>query len=122
MVQDHSIIGPDVVRFLKHLMQHVRGKLLVCWDGAPIRRSKVVKVILASGATERIHLEQLPGYAPELNPDEGSWSYLKRAELKNVACRVLARLRDELGKAVGRLRHRPTVILSYIPRTGLVSC
>ena len=31
-------------------------------------------------------LEQLPGYAPELNPDEGVWRYLKRVEWGNVIC------------------------------------
>ena len=27
------------------------------------------------GAAKRLHLEQLPGYAPDLNPDEGIWNY-----------------------------------------------
>lgn len=32
-------------------------------------------------AARRLHLEQFPGYAPELNPDEDIWNYLKRIEL-----------------------------------------
>lgn len=32
-----------VVQFLKHLLQHVPGQILVIWDGAPIHRSKVIK-------------------------------------------------------------------------------
>jgi transposase len=122
MAQDHSIKGPDVVRFLRHLMRHIPGKLLIVWDGAPIHRSKVIKAFLANGASERLHLERLPGYAPELNPDEGIWSYLKYVELKNVACRDLDHLRDELRKAVGRLRHKPTVIQGCIAQTGLITC
>ncbi len=63
--------GEDAVRFLKHLMRQIEGKLLVIWDGAPIHRSRSVKDFLASsGAARRLQLEQLPGYAPELNPDE----------------------------------------------------
>lgn len=50
-------------------------------------------------AAARIHLERLPGYAPELNPDEGIWRYLKRVELRNLACRDLSHLRVELCKA-----------------------
>ena len=45
-----------------------------------------MKEWLAQGAARRIQLEQLPGYAPELNLDEGVWRYLKRVELKNLVC------------------------------------
>ena len=56
--------------------------MLVIWDGAPVHRSRAVKERLAQDAARRIQPEQLPGYAPELNPDEGVWRYLKRVELK----------------------------------------
>src|SRR5215203_6696821 len=36
-------------------------------------RAGVLKDFLASGASSRVQLEQLPGYAPDLNPDEGVW-------------------------------------------------
>lgn len=71
--QDHAYKGPDVVRFLRHLLRHVAGKLLVIWDGSPIHRAQPVKDFLAQGAATRLHLERLPGYAPDLNPDEGIW-------------------------------------------------
>ena len=32
-VQECSYKAPDVVVFLKHLLRHIRGKLLVVWDG-----------------------------------------------------------------------------------------
>ena len=122
MVQDRSIKGPDVVRFLKHLMRHIPGKLAIVWDGATIHRSTVVKAFLASGATKRILLERLPGYAPELNPDEGIWNYLKRVELKNVACPDVAHLRDELRKDIDRLRHKTSVIRGCIAQTRFITC
>jgi transposase len=84
MIQERAYCGEAVVRFLKHLLRHMPGKLLVLWDGAPIHRSQAVKDYLAHGAAARIHLEQFPGYAPELNPDEGIWNYLKRVELTEV--------------------------------------
>ena len=49
--------GPDVVNFLRHLLRHIPGKLLVLWDRAPIHRSNAVKEYLASGAAARIHLQ-----------------------------------------------------------------
>ena len=82
--QDRAFKGEDAVRFLKHLMRQIPGKLLVVWDGSPIHRGGVVKDFLASGASWRLQLEQLPGYAPDLNPEEGIWKHLKCVELKNL--------------------------------------
>jgi hypothetical protein len=42
-VQARAIRGPDVVRFLKHVLRHVPGPLLVLWDGSPIHRARAVK-------------------------------------------------------------------------------
>ena len=49
--QDRAFKGEDVVRFLKHLMHQIPGKLLIIWDGSPIHRSRAVKDFLASGAS-----------------------------------------------------------------------
>jgi transposase len=116
--QDRAFKGEDVVRFLKHLLRQIPGKLLVIWDGSPIHRSRVVKHFLKSGAASRVQLEQLPGYAPDLNPDEGIWKHLKCVELKNLCCQSLAELRVELRKAKERLRHKKHVILGCIRQPG----
>jgi transposase len=117
MVQHRAYKGADVVRFLRHLLRQIKGKLLIIWDGAPIHRSREVKQVLSS-CGGRIHLEQLPGYAPELNPDEGIWQYLKRVELRNVCCRDVPELKRELRKAVARLRHKVKVIRGYVRGSG----
>lgn len=107
------------MRFLKHALRRIPGKLLVVWDGSPIHRSEAVKEFLKSGAASRLQLEQLPGYyAPELNPNEGIWKHLKYVELKNVCCRSLSELRRELRKAKERLRHKKHVILGCIRQPG----
>ena len=72
------------MRFLKHALRQIGGKLLVIWDGSPIHRAKVLKQFLKDGAAARVRLEQWAGYAPQLNPDEGIWKHLKCVELKNV--------------------------------------
>ena len=64
--------------------------MLVIWEGAAIHRSRAVKEWLAQGAARRILVERLPGYAPELNPDEGVWGYLKRVEMRDVATGTVA--------------------------------
>src|SRR5215471_8752837 len=91
-IQDHAYRSEDVVRFLRLLLRKITGKRLVSWDGAPIHSGEEIKAFLARGAAKRLHLEQLPSYAPELNPDEGIWNYLKRVELKNVCCRDVGHL------------------------------
>ncbi len=63
MEQDRAFKGEeDVVRFLKHALRQMAGKLLVIWDGSPIHRAKVLKKLLKAGAAARVQLEQLPGY------------------------------------------------------------
>ena len=44
------------------------------WDGLPAHWGTDVRTFLSDGAARRLHLEQLPGYAPNLNPDEGGWN------------------------------------------------
>lgn len=65
---------------------------------------------MAAGATERVWLERLPGYAPDLNPDEGIWHYLKHVELKNLCCKDMNHLGNELAAAVERLSAKPDII------------
>jgi transposase len=119
MVREHAIRSVDVVHFLKHLLAHLPGKLLVVWDGAPIHRGQPVKDFLAGGAATRLRLEQLPGYAPDLNPlDQGIWRHLKHVELRNVCCADLCHLRSELRAAARRLRHKPHIVRACIRHAG----
>jgi transposase len=79
-----------VVGFLRVLRRTMRGNVLVIWDGSPIHTGQPIKDDLARGAAKRVHLERWPGYAPDLNSDEGIWNDLKRVELKNRCCADLA--------------------------------
>lgn len=109
-LQDTPFDSAGVIAFLEQLLAQIPGKLLVIWDGAPIHRSKTLRTFLAEGAAARLWLERLPGYAPELNPDEGIWQYLKRVELKNVCCQDMAELKHKLITAVTQLRQKPHII------------
>jgi transposase len=115
-----AINGNRVVAFLQHILRQVPGKLLVIWDGASIHRCREVKHFLATGAARRLKLLPLPGYAPELNPVEGIWRWLKRVALGNVCCETLDELRDELRLAFARLRHRKDVLNACIRRPGYI--
>ena len=119
-IRDAAFRGPAVVAFLRQLLRQIPGKLLVIWDGAPIHRGRAVTDFLAGGAAARLQLERLPGYAPELNPDEGVWNLLKRTELKNRCCQDLDELRWELGLAIRRLRRTPDRLVACVRQCGLV--
>ena len=113
-MQERAFDGPAIAHFLEHLLRHIPGKLLVVWDRLPAHRSKVIKAFLRQGGTQRLQLAQLPSYAPDLNPDEGVWNYLKRVELRSLCCYDLPELRCELRKAVARWRHKTTVSQGFI--------
>jgi transposase len=117
-VQEAAYTAEAVVGFVRQLLRQICGKVLVIWDGSPIHKGQPIKDYLAAGAAKQLHLERLPGYAPDLNPAEGIWSYLKRVELKNRCCRDFTELRRELHWATARLRHKHTVLRGCSTRCG----
>jgi transposase len=117
-VRRASYDAEAVVGFLRILLRKISGKIVLIWDGSPIHRAEAIKAFLKRGAAKRLHLEQLPGYAPDLNPDEGIWNYLKRVELGNVCCGDLDQLYHELIRARERLRHKKEIIKSCSRQCG----
>ena len=109
----------ECIAFLGHVRRMVGGDLLAVWDGSPIHRSKEIKAFLAGGGARFVHLEKLPAYAPDLNPDEGVWQHLKHVEMRNLCCRDLDHLSVELNLAVKRLREKPSLIQSFFAGAGL---
>ena len=118
-IRQESIKGPEVVRFLRHLLQHIAGELLIVWDRLSAHQGNLVKQFLATDEAQRIELLLLPPYAPDLNPAEGIWSHLKCVELRNVCCQHVNALLQALRKAVKRLRHKQYVLLGCIRQPGL---
>jgi transposase len=119
-IQEAAYCGRDIVAFLGQVQRQIAGKLLVLWDGASIHHGQAVKDYLAAGAAARLQLERLPGYAPELNPDEGAWNQLKRVELKNLCCPSVSALGHELRLAIRRVQRRPHVIRACFRECGYV--
>ena len=61
----------------------------------------------------RLILEWLPGYAPELNPVEHIWGYLKEHELPNLCPGELWQLGAAARGALRRMRRRPTLVAAF---------
>jgi transposase len=119
LIRGYALTSAESVLFLRHLRCYVADRLLVIRDGSPIHRSRAVKSYLANGGAPAVHLERLPAYAPDLNPDEGVWQHLKRVEPRNLCCADLDDLHHELRLAISRLRQKPQLIQSFFARVGL---
>lgn len=120
LVRPESLTSSHSVVFLEHLLRQTGRNLLVVWDGSPIHRWGAVQAFLADGGAKRVHLEALPGYAPDLSPwDQGGWNHLKHVEMRNLSCMDLDELHLELHLAIGRLRQKPHLILSFFAAAGL---
>jgi len=113
-----SVKSPQVMEFLDALARHIPGPLLVVWDGLPAHRSRLVRDHIDAMAG-RIHVERLPGYAPELNPVEYIWSYWKQHELANVCPKDYWQLNDVARNALRRMRRRPRLITAFWKQSSL---
>jgi transposase len=67
--------------FLRYLLQHLRGPVIVVWDGGQMHKGEPIHQVLAD--FPRLKLERLPPYAPEINPVEYLWNHLKYGKLPN---------------------------------------
>ena len=105
-----------LVPFLRALRRHLRGAFILVWDRLPGHRAHVVTAYL-----HRRHrpVALLPPYAPELNPVEILWAYLKRNPLANFAASDAAQLARVATRHVQRLRRRPELLRSFFDATPL---
>jgi transposase len=117
-MEERALLSEDVIRFVRRVQRYVGKPLLLIWDGAGIHTSKVVRRALSEGLSPGVWLERLPPYAPDLNPDEGIWSYLKR-RLANVCCTSLEDLKAKLRREISRLRPKSQIVLSCFAGAGL---
>jgi len=115
---DENVHAEDVVQFLRLLRKHVGPKMTVVWDRSNTHdRSRAVRKFLRWNPGVRT--ERLPGYAPDLNPDEGVWDYTKYAKMPNLAPRDIGHLRRKLTYELKRLSHRPDLLASFIRHSKL---
>lgn len=107
-----AIKGQQLVEFLQALHQTIGRKLLIIWDGLPAHRSRLVRAFIDSlkGA---IQLEQLPGYAPELNPVEYIWGYLKQHALANFCAHDFDQLTDVARRKLRSMQRRPKLVTAF---------
>lgn len=111
-----SINSQKLIQALDHLGRHTEGKIILIWDRARIHRSQITKAYLEQHP--EILIEELPAYAPELNPEEYCHGNVKQG-LKNARPRCKQDMCTLLDRGFARLRRRPDLLLSFFHAAGL---
>lgn len=113
-----SVTSPIIIRTVKEMRRHLRGKLLLLWDGLPAHRAKIVREFLKT-QTHWLRTERFPAYAPELNPVEYLWSASKRKDLGNVCPDGMQALDAHIRRSVRRFQRHPDVLTGFLRVSGL---
>jgi transposase len=115
--QDRAIRQEQVIEFLRDLLRHVTGKIIVIWDRLSSHRSKFLRRWLRR--CRRLHLEYLPGYAPELNANEYGWAYLKDHPLANYCPNDVEELHVRVVSESQAVASRQDLLRSFVRATHL---
>jgi transposase len=116
--QSRNFQALDVADFLRALLRHVRGHLIVLWDRGSILRGPAIDAVCQ--AYPRLHLEEFPAYAPELNPAEQVWNDCK-GHIANSLLRDTRELCRRLSANSRRVRRSQVKLRSLIRSSKLPS-
>lgn len=116
----------EVALFVAALLAEVGGRLVLVWDGGSIHQAHPIHQLLAEQA-HCVSLEPLPPYAPELNPVEPAWSWLKYSRLCNFAPHDAQELQVAVRREMKSLRHNQELLRGFwaasklpFPRTLII--
>jgi transposase len=112
-----SVNQTDVVTFLNRLLDECSGRVIVVWDNLPAHRGNLVKQFCS--AHRRLWLENLPGYAPDLNPIELVWCMSKYHRLANHGIAELEQLYEAAQRATDEVARHQELLKSCIRHAGL---
>jgi len=100
------------VELLTHFMRGRKRPVFLILDGHPAHIAKLVTQYVQRLAG-RLELHFLPGYAPELNPDEFVWNHLKRQGVSKTPLRRDESLRSRVQSDLAHIQSRPALIRSF---------
>lgn len=104
--------GALFVDLLKRLMYRRKKPLHLVVDGLPAHKNKVVKDYVAS-TNGRLTLHFLPGYAPDLNPDELVWSYAKRTGVARRPLQKGEKLEERVHDQLQEIADDPKLVRAF---------
>lgn len=108
----------EVCYFLRELLRHLRGPLIVLLDNSSTHKGDLIEQLQQQH--RRLHIEHFPSYAPELNPDEGVWAQAKR-ELANSCPKDVDELMEDILRSIDGIRSSPEKLRACILQSDLPS-
>jgi transposase len=119
--QDYTgkLNGALFVEFLKDFMKRRPGKVYLVVDGHPSHKAKVVKEYVQS-THGRLELHFLPPYAPDLNPDEFVWQYVKTNGVSKKPLRKNESLRQRVAQDLAALKKNKKLLQSFFLAESVV--
>lgn len=111
-VYEGALNGELFVELLKKMMHRRRNPVHLVLDSLPAHKRTIVSeyVALTEG---RLTLHFLPGYAPDLNPDELVWSHVKRTGSARRPLQKGEKLREKIEEQLATLQKLPSLIRSF---------
>ena len=109
--------GSSIRRFIETIYQKIERPLTILWDDIFIHSSKPVEAYL--NEHRRVVDEKFPHYAPELNPVDRVWGYVKYGRLPNYTPPGLEELRERITVEFRRLQEKADLLESLFRATGL---
>jgi transposase len=100
------------VELLGHFMRRRKSPVMLVLDGHPAHIAKSVAKYVQQ-LRGRLELHFLPGYAPELNPDEFVWNHLKRQGVSKKPLRKDESLRQRVHADLTDIQSRPRLVRSF---------
>ena len=93
------------------------GPIVLVWDNVRLHLTTGMKDFIAANA-DWLTVFQLPTYAPDLNPQDGIWSLVKR-DIGNLAAADLGQITRAVKRKLKMLQYRPEVIDGCLVGTGM---
>ena len=97
---------------LKAFLRNRRRPVFLVLDGHPAHRAKIVAAYVQS-LEGRLELHFLPGYAPDLNPDEFVWNHLRQNGVTKKPLRQNEQLKDRVEKDLAQIKSSPCLVRSF---------
>ena len=107
-----GLTGERFVTLLRRLLRGRRKPLHLILDGLPAHKTKAVTQYVAE-LDGKLTLHYLPGYAPDLNPDELVWSYAKRTGNARRPLQKGEKLDERVTRQLAEIGRRPVLVRSF---------